>query len=399
MAFFSPRRWFAQFQKFTSLIPNVLRNKLGLDPIHPAVRKLFAHQLVKQTLIISALLMSLRKLLGKDKVEINPLSGDFGKIRIGNTRIDATGGYGQIVRAISQIATGQYKTRAGEFLKRPRGKVAISFFQAKTAPLVGLIADFIQGETFFGAPLQAVDVTKTGVAKYVTPGTYGRELLERVFPLFGQDILEAIRYQNIATAIGIAPLTFVGIGIQSYEMNEFSAAKIFKNQKAFEVFGTEWNNIGPDLQQLLTIYFPQINQMDRQAKLSREASDFSRMTEQEMINNERDIRYSLPEPIQKELTNLGVSVGQLQRRVNEHWVMNDGTFQQYVKNYAQLLHLYLPKIMGTSAYQNASPQSKILLLEETMSNFRKWIRDSLLQEIRVQDMVKFKEGKLWQTKL
>ncbi len=84
-------------------------------------------------------------------VEVSPYSSDFGKLKFGNNRIDLTFGQGQYIRAITQMATGKYKStttgemkdlNTGEFGGRTSLDVAQDFVKGKASPLASLIIDF-----------------------------------------------------------------------------------------------------------------------------------------------------------------------------------------------------------------------------------------------------------------
>ena len=101
-------------------------------------------------------------------VETNPISSDFMKIRVGNTRGDITGGKASIVtliaRAISfhskSTQTGKIKKlNTGEYGARSLFDVGIDFLANKTTPPVKAMIDIARGRDFSGKKPTVASVT------------------------------------------------------------------------------------------------------------------------------------------------------------------------------------------------------------------------------------------------
>jgi hypothetical protein len=87
---------------------------------------------------------------------MDPRSVDFGKIKIGNVVHEFGGGWGPMLRAVAQIATGQAKSKqTGLIGKVARKDVAINFLLSKAAPGVGEVISLLdRGQTPEGAPVK-----------------------------------------------------------------------------------------------------------------------------------------------------------------------------------------------------------------------------------------------------
>jgi hypothetical protein len=160
-------------------------------------------------------------------VEIDPRSSDFGKLKVGNTRIDLTFGQGQYIRAIVQAATGTYKStttgeikklNTGEFGGRTSKDIIEDFLAGKAAPNISLIMDFAKHEDRNKNKL-GIDWTNLGAEK--NKNSLAR-VLNMYMPLVGNDSLDAFYDASGNTTEGIrqALLSFglseVGIGVQTY---------------------------------------------------------------------------------------------------------------------------------------------------------------------------------------
>jgi hypothetical protein len=150
------------------------------------------------------------------KVEKDPRSSDFGKIKVGNTRWDTWGGFQQYIRIISQLLSGETKsTNSGEikelsadkFPYKSRGGQLMSFFRGKLAPVPGTVADILEGENVVGE--------KTTLAK---------KAYELFVPMIAQDIADGWKEQG-PKAIGTVGLpSFFGVGVSTYGSKESGGA-------------------------------------------------------------------------------------------------------------------------------------------------------------------------------
>ena len=169
----------------------------------PAVRRLAAEQVVSFVAANTALL-SVLKLSGVADVELDPRSTDFGKIRIGPTRIDPWGGWQPIARQVVQFAWGSRKATSGYTMPVNRATVAWRAAQSKLNPGAGLLVDLMEGTTFVGEEVSA------------SPSAIRTQVYNRLTPLFIQDMVDAIQTQGFLGGILAVPGAF-GVGVQTYE--------------------------------------------------------------------------------------------------------------------------------------------------------------------------------------
>jgi hypothetical protein len=163
--FFSPHQTLSKVQSFTDLIT-----------VKSANRAMVAGTLVKMVSTgasILLLLSLLKRLYPKEmkelSVEYNPLSADFGKIRIGDTRIDYWAGYSQIARFVSQMAVGQIKSTDTKTLyEQDRYVILARFLQTKLSPAASIALDYYRGEDFKGDLIEGSD-WKEEVYKRMVP--------------------------------------------------------------------------------------------------------------------------------------------------------------------------------------------------------------------------------------
>jgi len=143
--------------------------------------------------------------LGGANVGTDPRSADFGKIIVGNTRIDVWGGFQQWIRSLSQILSGQYVSSVtgklvtlGEGYKPlTRWDIALRQFESKEAPVISFITTLMRGQTTQG---EKVSIPK--------------ELLDRVTPMALSDLYDI--YKEDPDLLPISGLAFFGVGLQTY---------------------------------------------------------------------------------------------------------------------------------------------------------------------------------------
>lgn len=157
--FFSPRATMATFQTFTQPFTGAGGSNF--------VRKQAAINIAK-IIAGTAVILATAKALDKDSVELDPRSADFGKIKIGDTRFDVSGGMSSVINLAARLITLSTKsTNTGAVTKLnardKNGKlvyggqtgidVATSFLENKLSPAGSFIKDYLLGGDFQGNKL------------------------------------------------------------------------------------------------------------------------------------------------------------------------------------------------------------------------------------------------------
>jgi len=190
--FFAPR-----------LVLGRIQYPLSVFAKSPQVRRLVAEELLAFVGTGTSIL-ALLKLSGAADVQLDPRSSDFGKARIGHTRIDFWGGYQPLVRYTAQLLTGQRKSiGTQEIVPADRKQVFTRFLQSKLSPQAGAAIDIWRGETYMGE-----DITSE-------PTSVRTQLFNRLTPLFLQDMTDAIRDNGVRGAVIAAP-GVLGVGVQTF---------------------------------------------------------------------------------------------------------------------------------------------------------------------------------------
>lgn len=144
-----------------------------------------------------------------DGVDWDPRSTDFGKVQVGNTRFDLTGGASSIATLGARLAMNSKKTATGkvsdlggqQFGADTRLSLVYRFFENKLSPAAAVVRDILKGERFGGEP-----VTATGLAS------------DLVVPLPIANAAELAKDPETTTATAIAAILadFFGISTNTY---------------------------------------------------------------------------------------------------------------------------------------------------------------------------------------
>ncbi len=318
--------------------------------------------------------------LGEDAVEIDPRSSDFGKIRIGDTRIDFWAGYTPIIRLVTQLATGQRKvTDTGRISDVDANDVIWRFIQSKFAPPTALAADLIKGKNWQGEEMR-LDVN-----------TVLREARNRLVPLAMQDIADAIQYQGLGHGMAVAPLAFHGIGAQTYPISPSKLDDIARDRVANEVFGENWDELGPLLQKALRENRPEIDLAEMKAKSEREGVPYLDKMLQEQADTGKRISESLPEDTQQVLSDLFIKTGGVGRRIGSNWWLNDKRYKAYEQDVSRVLNKVLPRITRHGKFKRLTDDQKRKILEKLISKSKEAARKKIIQEARMKDLISTKK--------
>jgi hypothetical protein len=115
----------------------------------PEARAYAANELVRYVSTNVGLMLLAKA--GGLPVGINPLSNDFGTVKVGNTRISLWGGMDKTARYVAQLMTGESASaQTGETRDRSRLDTAQTFIRTKLAPQTSVLVDLATGKDFKG---------------------------------------------------------------------------------------------------------------------------------------------------------------------------------------------------------------------------------------------------------
>ena len=194
--FFSPRYVASRFQL------------LGLRPLRGGTmdtKKLIAKEYGK-ALIGVGVIYALAAAAGAE-LEDDMTDSDFGKIKLGNTRLDPLGGLSQTSVFVARMGKGAGKTIESWATGRPRKTSYMAgetmtvgrFLRSKLSPIAATMVNVAAGETAGGDK--------------VTPKQLTQDL---TIPLSFRDIKDAIEEQGVPAGVALWLVSLFGVGMQTY---------------------------------------------------------------------------------------------------------------------------------------------------------------------------------------
>ena len=145
----------------------------------------------------------------KPEYELDPRSSDFGKMRLGETRLGSMSGIASLITLAARIATGETKRADGKIVPIrgddvPHGDddtrdIIHRFLDSKLAPLPSAVLDFMAGENVVG-----------------DKATLGKIVGERTSPMTWRDIWDAEKELNVPQGTVAALDAFFGTRVSTY---------------------------------------------------------------------------------------------------------------------------------------------------------------------------------------
>lgn len=221
--FFSPR--------FVISRPQTIYDLVKSDP---AVRTMVGENL--GAFVGSGVLLMTAAAAAGAQVELDPRSSDFGKIRIGDQRIEFWGGFQPLARYIAQVATGERKTlTSGEAVGVNRWKTVGRFIRSKLSPAGALGWDLTVegGRNYEGE-------------NFLKPDAIPSEAMNRLMPLVLQDAIEGYQSQGALAGLRAAGVSVVGGGVGTFEASEREQRAAAQNKAAAPLNAAGYDKIVPD---------------------------------------------------------------------------------------------------------------------------------------------------------
>lgn len=188
-----------------------------------ALGKLHALDMAAYISMVGATSYATAKLFG-GTINEDPRSSDFGKVRIGDTRVDFWGGLQPYMRAAAQLVTGQRTSKWGVTRETPRTDVAASFLRSRLAPGPGLAWTALSGTDYRGQPFWGAtgDVVRgeqplTGKVAGSIAATAGGRLVESLAPMAPRDIMDIATSGNMPLAMAMALPIIAGVGASVHD--------------------------------------------------------------------------------------------------------------------------------------------------------------------------------------
>jgi hypothetical protein len=233
----------------------------------PFIRYQAAKNLLKMVGATAAILV-LAKALDKESVDYDPTSADFGKIKVGNTRFDVTGGMASIVTLASRVARNHVKNsttgvikdlNTREFGSSTTGGVIWNFFENKLSPIASVVNErFLKGEDREG-----------------NKPTVMKEVANLVTPLIVRAAIESGKDENSANMLAILIADGLGISANTYSLKSNWASNETKEKEQFrkEVGDANFNKANNEFNKEMSMWMDMTRYTPGYESLTNEEKD------------------------------------------------------------------------------------------------------------------------------
>lgn len=149
--FFSPRFAVSHFEFLTAH---------QFNDMTPFAKKIAIRNLAKYVAGVTVIL-GIAKAINSDSVELNPTSGDSGKIKKGSSRFDISGGAASVITLAARLLTLSSKStstkqvnplNSGKIGTQNGLDVLVDFLAGKASPVASVFLQYLKGTDFNGAP-------------------------------------------------------------------------------------------------------------------------------------------------------------------------------------------------------------------------------------------------------
>jgi hypothetical protein len=229
LVFFSPRWWVSRLSWWVGQPVWHDSRWFGGDGASTEVRQMaaaeWAKQAAAQIAVMGVAVAGLTAAFGAggDDEEweyyVDPRSPNFGRIRIGNTRIDMTAGLGQHLSLMSRLATGTQVDR-WETKDVDKADLVGKHLRGKLAPVPSAFWDYLEGQSIGGE--------KFGTKEWIR---------DHSLPLIFQEANTAIKEEGAFTGGLLSAWMFFGGTAQTYEARVKSRVDITNELRAMKKQG------------------------------------------------------------------------------------------------------------------------------------------------------------------
>lgn len=198
--FFSPKKLQSVFDTF--LQPFDRSGRLSKDVKKAALRDML------HTLGGIATILAISKTMQPNSVEEDPRSADFGKIRVGDTRFDVSGGSGSLITLAMRLLTMSSKSsttgkvskiNSGDYGGQTGIDVLVNFAENKLSPTGSVLKDLLQNKDYQG-----------------NKPTLAGETINLVMPLPAATAIELYKNPNSANLVVAQLLDMLGVVTNTY---------------------------------------------------------------------------------------------------------------------------------------------------------------------------------------
>jgi len=256
--------------------------------------------------------------------DINPLSSEWGKIKVENTWYDFMGGDAQFYRTIARIGVGAYvqaesaltekeRLRVGLWTVRPPLETIMRYGKTRETAGIGFAKDLFSSTDFMGRPMPREEIIVRGFA-----------------PEMAQDLYDAMARDGVLQGLAAGAAATLSAGVQVYDVSPYKELIRRQEEISQQRFRKPWGDLRVEERDRLTPLLEKEELAVRQQRITEPR--VSKYVSLEDIKLKQRMFQSLPEKIQDKLLSVGAEVGGIGR----DWASRRLTKEQF-KKYEELV--------------------------------------------------------------
>ncbi|MHC4799323.1 MAG: hypothetical protein ACYTF1_22020 [Planctomycetota bacterium] len=302
--------------------------------------------------------------------DLNPTSGGWGKLRVGNDSFDASGGDAPFYRTLMRIGVSAYlygkekvtKEKQTEWVGQkvaPAGETVVDYLKTRETALIGLTQTLLTGKDWLGKDIPRYEALLKGVTPEVITSVVEAGLADGLWETIADgDIPEASRIATKNLPVGLAALA--SVGVSSYPVPAGVTRIKFQDIVAQHAYDKTWDELKPAQQRNLNRrYKKEFEKIQRQIKVEgAKEKDYEYLSITAQRNREAgDVAVSaLSREAQDEFTRLGVTISLDQTIRN--YKLNDERYVAYQQATGRRLAASLDQMISSPTWKHYSDNRK-----------------------------------------
>lgn len=286
--------------------------------------------------------------------ELNPLSSDWGKIRIKDEVFDFSGGDAPFYRTLARIGTSAYlygqervtgerRTSVAGRRLAPIGETLLRYGETRETALLGLGKTLATGKDFVGNDMPGYEALLRAITPEVITAT-----------------VEAGLADGTWAAMAAAGTTANSVGVSTYPVRAANTRSQFRDFVANEAHGKRWNDLTQKEQiKLSAKHRKGFEKLDEEVRKERIDHPFdpAKIKEEERQSGKR-ITKMLTKQNRKKVEGVSVNIS----RRPKNFFLNDKRYQAYQESVARHLNERLSKV----TLEGRSPRARKALMESAV---------------------------------
>jgi len=314
----SAAQWILFSPSMTAARPLAFKAIIANKGSRPYAAQLLATNVAKIA-TLSAITSFVGKALGKDvDSDINPLSSDWGKIRVGDTRFDIMGGDAQFYRTLARLAVGAYVNTVGEGFPTKVGKwrvqtpqdIITTYGETRETAAINFFRQLFTGRDFFGEEIPRWEAFIRGWT-----------------PQMATDFYDALARDGTIVALLASAAATMSAGVMTYPESAWQKEQEFKDKISQTAHKQDWEDLNSTQQRVLRMKNrTQFKEFELEKKQERKLRP-AEISLEEQRKAGQWIQKQLSKTHQNIIDESGVSMN-ISRTIGDWW-LNDKRYKQY----------------------------------------------------------------------